>query len=255
MKYVLTLLLAVSALMLNAQKNKQTNQKPATEQKPAVEQPVVEPQKTRADSIPIEFAKKAYIYNLAKYYNDISVAKMALYSLLSEDPANIQLRDSLALLYFEVQQFASAALVAQDVVMMDPKNMFATEIAAASLDRLGAKDKALAYYETLYLSNVEDIGTLYRIGFIQLDLKRFTEAMVSADQLFNHPRSKEEKLLFPTTDQKGQEITMQVGALRMKGLIEEAKGNKPKAREYYNEVLKMVPNFELVKKQLADLNK
>jgi hypothetical protein len=38
-------------------------------------------------------------------------------------------------------------------------------------------------------------------------------------------------------------------------MIEANKGNKVKAKEYYNQVLKVVPNFEVVKQQLTDLDK
>jgi tetratricopeptide (TPR) repeat protein len=203
----------------------------------------------------VELAKKIFIYNASRQYNDPTVSRMALYSLLSENPNNIALRDSLALIYFEQQQYASAALVAQEVVSAVPSDMFAAEIAAISFERLGVKNKALSFYQKLFLDNSDDLNTLYKMAFLQYDLKLFEESANTADQLISHALTKETNLIFPTTDGKGQEVSMEMSALRLKAMIEAAKGNKDKAKELFNQVLKVVPDFELVKQQIAELEK
>jgi tetratricopeptide (TPR) repeat protein len=207
-----------------------------------------------ADSIPIELAKKIFIYNASRQYNDPVVTRMAIYNLIAENPNNIQLWDSLALIYFEQQQYASAALVAQEVVGVMPSDMFATEIAAIAFERLGVKNKALGYYEKLYLDESNDLNTLYKMAFLQNDLKLYEEAVNSTELLIANPKSKEIKLVFPTADGKGQEVTMESASLRLKAMIEVDRGNKEKAKEYYNQVLKVYPNFEVVKKQLEELS-
>ena len=72
------------------------------------------------DSIPVELAKKIFVYNASKQFSDPIIQRMALYDLLAENPNNYSLRDSLALLYLQQQQFASAALVAQEVAQVVP---------------------------------------------------------------------------------------------------------------------------------------
>jgi len=203
----------------------------------------------------VELAKKIFIYNASKQYNDPTIMRMALYSLLSENPNNVSLRDSLALIYFEQQQYASAALVAQEVVNAVPSDMFAAEIAAISFERLGVKNKALGFYQKMFLNDGDDLNTLYKMGFLQYDLKLYEEASITADQLSTHKLTKETKLIFPTADGKGQEVTMEMAALRLKAMIAAGKEDKVKAKEYFNQVLKAVPTFELVKQQLADLDK
>ncbi len=203
----------------------------------------------------VELAKKIFIYNASRQYNDPTITRMALYSLLAENPNNIALRDSLALIYFEQQQYASAALVAQEVVSAVPSDMFAAEIAAISFERLGVKNKALGFYQKLFLDNSDDLNTLYKMAFLQYDLKLFEESANTADQLSTHALTKETNLIFPTPDGKGQEVSMEMAALRLKAMIEAAKGNKDKARELFNQVLKAVPAFDLVKQQIAELDK
>ena len=208
---------------------------------------------TPLDSIPAELAKKIFVYNAAKQYNDPVVARVALYNLLAENPSNIQLWDSLSLVYFEQQLYASAALIAQEVVSAVPSDMLAAEIAAISFERLGVKNKALIFYEKMYLNDSDDINTLYKMAFLQNDLKLFEESLTSTDQLLSNPKSKEVKLVFPTEDGKGQEVTMELAVLRLKGMIEASRSDTTKAREFYNQVLKAKPDFEVVKKQLEEL--
>lgn len=209
---------------------------------------------TVPDSIPVELAKKIFIYNASKQYNDHVVTRMALYNLLAENPNNIALRDSLALLYFQQKQFASAALISQEVANLAPDDMFATEIAATSLERLGAKDRALVFYERLLLNNSSSLNYLYKVAFLQYDLALHEEALVSAQLIQDNEASAESMVIFPTEDEKGQEVSMKIVAVRLMGMVEELRGNKEKAKEYYHAVLKEMPDFEVVKQQLEKLS-
>lgn len=206
------------------------------------------------DSIPWELRKQSFIYTAAMGFNDPVVAKMAIYNLLAENPQNTALYDSLALMYYEYNQNVSAALVAQQSLQFNANNMFATQIAAESLDKVGAKDKALGYYEKLYLDN-SNIGTLYKMSFLQMELSRFAEASTSLDIIIGDPTAKESSIVFPTVDQQGQEVPLDVAAHRVKAMIEEAKGNVEVAKQKYLDVLKMKPDFQVVQQQIQELTK
>ncbi|MEO1255119.1 MAG: hypothetical protein AAFY41_09570 [Bacteroidota bacterium] len=206
------------------------------------------------DSIPWELRKQSFIYNTAKIFNDPIVARSALYSLLAENPANVALYDSLAILYLQYNQYASAALVAQQAIQLNPSDMFATEIAATSLDNLGAKDRALTYYEKLHLDN-GDINTLYKISFLQFELKRYAEAETSLNIITNDPQSEEMSIRFPTADGLGQEVSLKAAANRVRAMILEAKGDTEGAKTKYLEVLEMQPGFQIVQQQLREMTK
>ncbi len=206
------------------------------------------------DSIPFEFSRQAYIYQLAKDYNDPAVARMAIYNLLSYNPQNTALLDSLALLYYEYNQFASAALTAQDAAAQAPDDMFAVELAAICFERLGALPKAISFYETLY-THTFDMSMLYKVGFLQMDAKRYIEAETNADIIIEDPKSKTLTLIFPKNDKTNQEVSLVAGAYRLKGMIAAAQGDKIKAKESYNKALAISPEFEILKKQLAELEK
>lgn len=206
------------------------------------------------DSIPWELRKQSFIYNSSRLFNDPLVSKMSIYNLLSENPTNYALYDSLALIYLQFNQPASAVLVAQRSLQLNSGNLFATEVAATSFDQLGVKDKAIPYYETLYLSN-NDVNILYKISFLQLELERFGEASTSADIIFNHADAENSTIIFPTQDNAGQEVKLKVAAHRVKAMIAESQGNKDEAIQLYLKTLEMHPGFEVVQSQLQALTK
>ncbi len=206
------------------------------------------------DSVPWELRKQSFIYNTAKIFNDPIVARTALYSLLAENPGNVALYDSLAILYLQYNQFASAALVAQQAMQINPQDMFAVEIAATSLDNLGAKDRALTNYEKLYLNN-GDINTLYKISFLQFELKRFAESETSLDIIIGDPQSEERFIRFPTADGAGQDVSLKASAERVKAMILEEKGDIEGAKAKYLEVLEMQPGFQIIQQQLREMTK
>lgn len=206
------------------------------------------------DSIPWELRKQSFIYNSANLFNDPEVAKMALYNLIAENPGNPALYDSLALIYLRFNQMASAALVSQQSLKINNNNLFATEVAASAFDNLGVKDRAIPYYETLYLAN-NDLNVLYKIAFLQLELNRFGEATTSVDIILQNEESKSQIIVFPTEDQKGQDVPLNVAAHRIKAMVEEAKGNEDEAIRLYLATLEMLPGFQVVQGQLQLLNK
>jgi len=206
------------------------------------------------DSIPWELRKQSFIYSAALRFNDPAVAKMALYNLMAENPGNPAVYDSLAKLYLEYNQPVSAALVAEQAILRNQNDYFAIEIAASAFDNLGAKEKALAYYEKLYL-NENNVIVLYKMAFVQMELEQFAAANTSLDIVIGDPSAKEKAIIFPTLDQLGQEVSLDIAAHRVKAMIEEAKGNVEVAKAKYLEVLKMKPGFQVVQQQLRDLSK
>lgn len=232
---LLVVLLAAFCLSATAQENEQTQV---------------------SDSIPQEYRKQSFIYNVASKFNDPLVARVALYNLLAEDPGNSVVYDSLAYSYFSYGQFASAALVSQQALAFAPEDGFALDIAANSFDRLGVKDKALTFYEKIYLKD-NDLNILYKIAFVQLELERYAEAEQSVNQIIDNTESKDLMINFPKLDDntQTQSVPLTVAAYRIKAMIEESKGNIEGAKAQYVEVLNMYPGFQVVQQQIRDLGK
>jgi tetratricopeptide (TPR) repeat protein len=171
--------------------------------------------------------------------------------MLAMNPTNTALLDTLALMSYEFQQYTSAALVSQDAAAINPDDALANEIAALSFDNLGLKERAVKYYERMYLQTT-DVGVLYRMAFLQYELKRFNEATASVDGLIDSEETKNQKVYFPKEDKTQQEINLLAGAYRLKGMIEKELGNVENAKANLNKALEISPDFEIVKKQLAE---
>ena len=211
-------------------------------------------EKLAGDSIPWELRKQTFIYTTAKLFNDPSVMKMSLYNLISENPSNPALYDSLALIYLDIKQFASAALVAQQSLQLNSNNLFASEIAANAFDNLGIKDRAIPHYESLYLAN-NDVNVLYRIAFLQMELGRHGEANTSVDIIMQNVDSDNYNIVFPKQDGDTQEVPLKVAAHRIKAMVAQSKGETEEATKLYLKTLEMHPGFEIVQQQLQAVRK
>ncbi len=194
----------------------------------------------------------ARTYQAGIRYNDYNVAKHALINILVENPQNDSILFSLSLLYYQMQNYTSAALTARDVLAMNPNNTGALEIAAVSYDNIGAKDKALESYESLYLQT-DDFNTLYKIAFLQYELKSYNESMTNADILLAKKEAEELKAVYNQADGSQKEYPIKVALINLKGLIAADQGDKANAKLFYEQALKLAPDFQLAKDNLAEL--
>ncbi|MEO1049469.1 MAG: hypothetical protein AAFX87_02540 [Bacteroidota bacterium] len=205
---------------------------------------------TEPNQFTIDNHKKAYM--VALKYNDFDAAKSALYHLLVEEPTNDSLLYALSYIYFQSQKYTSAVLTAQDVLKLNPDRLQAIEISAICFENLGIKDKALTHYESLYLKT-DDYQTLYKIAFLQFDLKRFNESRTNIDILLGKPEADEVKVVYNNEQNEQKEYPIKVSLLNLKGLISQEQGDKATAKQHFEEALKVAPDFVIAKKNLEGL--
>lgn len=191
-------------------------------------------------------------YTMAARWNDDLVAKDALYDMIIRDPKNDSLIFTLAYFYYENQQYAPSMLVCQELLARDPKNMGYLELSAASFEAVGILDRALQNYETLYLLS-DNTTALYKIAFLQYDLKRYAESQNNTEILLTRPDL--DKLTVGFNDEKNnpKDYPMKVAIMNLQGLISEGKGDKEAARKIYQDILKLAPDFQPAKVNLAKL--
>lgn len=199
-----------------------------------------------------EFQRNKQIFEMASAFNDPSVARMALYNMIAIDSKNPALIDSLALLYYEFQNFASAAIVSQEALRRSPGNALMLELSAVCYENLGLPDRALNQYETLYLKQNNPL-TLYKIAFLQLQVKHFVEANTSADILLGKPELKEQMIVFPKGENDTQQVSMHAALYNLKGLAAQQQGNNEQAKAMFNKALEVAPDFEIALKNVQAL--
>lgn len=190
-------------------------------------------------------------YVTALQWNDYEVAKDALYDLIIENPQNDSLIYNLALYYYENQKYVSAVLVCQPLLARNPKNAAALEISAVGYETMGVPDRALQNYESLYLLT-NNIATLYKMAFLQYDLKRYTESIASIDILLSNTELDNAKVVFNDVENKPKEYPMKVAILSLKGLVQlDNFGDKAEAKKLFDAALAISPDFVPAKQNLA----
>jgi len=193
-------------------------------------------------------------YNLASRYNDMDIAKSSLYSLINIEPQNDSLRFSLAYMYFENQNYPSTILVCMDILSRVPTHPPSLEMTAISYEELGLKEKALTNYEQLYMAT-DNLETLYKLSFIQYELKRYGECEVNLDILMNDPEIDNKFMMFQLSEIVEKEYALRVAILNLRGLMLKAQGDKEGARASFNKVLEIAPDFVFATNNLAELDK
>jgi len=188
-------------------------------------------------------------YNWSIRYNDFQVAKNAIYDLMALEPNNASYLDSLAYIYFEFNQHASAALVSRDALKVNPNNQMMLQIGAKSLDRLGALDQSLKMYQKLYNIS-DDAFVLYEVIQKQYDLKKYDDAMINTELLLGKRIVDGSKVY--AKDEAGNEIEVPFKAVikNLQGMIARGQGNNESAKKYFNSALSLAPNYALAKENL-----
>ncbi len=188
-------------------------------------------------------------YNRSIKYNDFAIAKDAIYDLLVLEPNNISYLDSLAYMYFEFRQYASAALVSRDALNRNPQNRLMLQIGAKSLDELGAKDQSLKMYETLYNIS-DDAFVLFEIAQKQLDLKMYDDAMINTELLLGKRIVEGSQVYVKNSVGEEVEAPFKAVIYNLQGLIARGKGNEESAKNYFNNALKLAPQYALAQENL-----
>lgn len=251
--FVFLMLITVGFAYGQANKgNKPTNNQPTNSNPPANSNPQTNQSQQGQPQVNPLVSHFLLKYNVAVRFNDMAVAKDALYDLIVENPANDSLILNLAVMYYESQQYAPAILTSQELLARNPKNTTAIELAASSFESLNIYDKALQHYETLYLQT-NAFAALYKMAFLQFDLKRFKECGATSDILLSKKESDDMKVSFPIADNKTKEFPIKVAILNLKGMVARENGDAAGAKKLFEQALAVAPDFQQAKDNLSKM--
>ncbi|MBX7124483.1 MAG: hypothetical protein K1X47_02220 [Cyclobacteriaceae bacterium] len=248
MKNLVVMFLAILTTTAYAQ----TGNKPQNNATPPAEQKLTPEQQQFMDVNRIMFTHFYQKYSVALQFNDLDVAKDALYDMLLITPASDSLLYNLGSLYYDNAKYPSAALVAQALLARNPKSVPALELSASSFESLNVIDKALANYETLYLTTNAPF-VLYKMAFMQYQLKKHDEALANADIFLTKKEADEIKVTYDDKDGKPAEYAARVAILNLKGLIKQEKNDNAGAKKHFQEALAIAPGFEAARQNLAKI--
>jgi tetratricopeptide (TPR) repeat protein len=245
MKYLVVILLVSFSVGVSGQTQKQPAKPDASKAQTQETKPPADP---KMSALTEHYIKK---YQVAIQWSDYEVAKDALYDLIIENPQNDSLISDLAYFYFENEKYVQAVLVSQQLLARNPKNAVALEMSAVGYEVMGVKDRSLQSFESLYLLS-NNFNYLYKMAFLQFDLKRYAECITSVDILLANKDVEAAKVAFNDATGKPKEYPMKVAVLNLKGLaVQEHLGDKAAAKKAFEEALAIAPDFTLAKENLA----
>lgn len=199
-----------------------------------------------------DYKQQEKVFRTGLKYNDLSVAKQALYNMMAIDESATNLLDSLAVLYYKSNDPINCLLVCNDVISRSPSNMMILEIKAITEQNVGLLKEALSDYEKLQSKSKEEHHS-YQIAAIQYQLKRFGECESTINSLLLSPKIDEKKVNISLNERSQQEVPMKAALFNMKGVLYLDLARKPEAKLMFQEALKIMPDFQLPKGNLAAL--
>ncbi|WP_143083928.1 tetratricopeptide repeat protein [Flexibacter flexilis] len=245
MKKVFTLTL-LAALSFGAYAQKK-------ETKDAVATPAATP-KTAGALTTSEYQLQEKIFRAALKYSDGDAAKNALFSMMVQNPEMVSLKDSLAILYFNLNRNAECVLVCRDILSANENNDNILEIKAIAEQNLGLYRESLADYEKVY-GKTKNISYLYEIATLQYQLKRFGECNTTVSAILNNEEATKQTISISAGQGQSQKVPMKAAAYNLRGVIAGDLKEYSAAISNYEEALKVYPDFVLAKNNLEVLKK
>jgi tetratricopeptide (TPR) repeat protein len=229
----LVLLFSMICLMaapIWAQKNKGKENSPAT------------PAKSEGQ---IDIQKK--VFRMALENGDLNAAKTAVYNLVAMNADGGTYSDTLIHLYFQAGSYNNVVRMGNAALEQRPDDQPMLTLVAIAEQALGLDKEALAHYEKLF-ALTDDVYYLYQVASVQFMLERFGECRETVDKVVAREDAKEREIIlnFNQGEQPiNQKVPIAAAALNIKGFVEMKLSNKSKAREAFNEAVKIFPEFQL----------
>ena len=194
------------------------------------------------------------LFQVSSQLNDLESAKNALLNLMIELPQNDSILFQLGTIYYQLQNYTSAAISTQQVINRNPNHVPALEINAISYENLGANDKAVDSYQKLYLKT-ENFETIYKLIILQYELERFNECLTNIEIILSKEEVNEYTMPLLVEGNKQKDYPVKVFILNLQGLIKKDQGDTAAAKSIFEEVLKIAPDFVAGKENLQSVSK
>ena len=131
------------------------------------------------------YAHQEKKFKLGMKYNDPELAKNAIIDMLILNPARVELKDSLALIYFETGRFDICKKLTDDILANNSKDMLALELRAFSEQNLNMAEPALNDFDALYIAS-QNSYYLYQTAIIRYNGKKQDAALADVNKMLSN---------------------------------------------------------------------
>jgi tetratricopeptide (TPR) repeat protein len=200
--------------------------------------------------------KPAYleIYRHAIRYNDLNTAAYALTGLLLQGD-NESFRDTLSLVYYNMNNFPGAYKLAGEINEKNPENITALTLLADITGKAGEVKTSLEWYEKLCKLNANPYNH-YQLASKQFILERNLECKQSLKKILEDTANANQiKVRLEIGEGYGEDVTVMAAALNMMGAVAYREKDIKGAEEWYRKAVQSFPDFVIAKQNLEELLK
>ena len=194
------------------------------------------------------------LYRRALGYNDLGSAAYAVGAYLHHG-GEANFNDTLALIYYNMNNLGGAFKLAGEINEKDPKNITALTLLADISGRAGEVKKSLEWYEKLIVLSPTPYNH-YQLATKQFMLERLMECKESLQKVISDSaQSKEQMVRLDLGEGYAEEVPVLAAAMNMLGAIAYKEKNNTLAASWYTKALEVFPKFVIAKQNLDELNK
>jgi tetratricopeptide (TPR) repeat protein len=192
------------------------------------------------------YSIKEKTFRLAMKYNDLEVAKFALFEMMVLKPELVNLKDSLNILYFNLGNYRENIILSNELLENTKSPSYATnlEIRAIAYQNLGQIKESLEDYEKLY-ALTKNIYYLYQIASLQYELKRYGECNETISKILDLNEAEKTKITITIDNRMQQKVSLKAAVLNMRGVLALETNQYEVAKKNFKEALSLEKDFIL----------
>jgi len=210
-------------------------------------------QKTDSAALSLRQNESLDIYRKALQYNDLPTAANAVTHYLYYG-GNKNFRDTLALIYFEMNNLGGAYKMAKEQNEADPKNITALTLLAEVSSRAGETKTSLDWYEKLCPLKPEPYN-YYQLATKQFVLERKLECKQSlAKVVADSASASQQKVSLEVGNGYAETVPVLAAAYNMQAVLAFQDKKTDEAKVLYGKALQAFPQFQIAKQNLDSMN-
>lgn len=181
------------------------------------------------------------IYRQAIKYGDANVAISNLYILIAKHPEMISYKDSLASIYFQSGQYNPCLKVCSELIQTRSNDSNLLRMSAMCHQGMGMPVEAIADYDQV-IKITKNIYDIYQKASLEYRIKRLQESKLNVETVIKDAKETDKIVLYIDQENK-QTVPIRAAAYNLYGMIAKEFNDTASARFFFNEAIKIYPEF------------
>lgn len=183
---------------------------------------------------------------------DLQTAAVALNEMLLEDTVYSDWYDTLAVLYYNINNFQPASWYAGKVLEKKPKDLRMMELVAMSEQQLGRPEKVLTAYRALFKAT-NDFQYLYQSAAVEFSMGNIDNCKNLVDSILHSSNIEKDSIEIQIENDYSQQVPLRAAVYNLQAFLKAREGNLPGAKKDFENALRIYPDFVLAQRNLQDL--